>query len=69
MHNRRCSEAQPTDKPDKTKQSPAWGEIMGVTVNNLAPCGALKNLVWCCRSVGSASLHQQLCTSHPCGVK
>ncbi|MDR2115493.1 MAG: hypothetical protein LBP87_03835 [Planctomycetaceae bacterium] len=44
MHNRRCSEAQPTDKRiNHTKQSPAWGEIMVVRADNLAPCGALKN--------------------------
>ncbi|MDR2116061.1 MAG: hypothetical protein LBP87_06745 [Planctomycetaceae bacterium] len=65
MHNRRWSAAQPTDKPDKTKQSPAWSEIMVVRADNLAPCGALKNCVGCCRSVGSASLHLRLCTSHP----
>ncbi|MDR2116415.1 MAG: hypothetical protein LBP87_08535 [Planctomycetaceae bacterium] len=39
MHNRRCSEAEPTETSDNTKQSPAWGEIMVVTVDNLALCG------------------------------
>jgi hypothetical protein len=70
VHNRRFSEAQPTDKHVSTTPNKApHGARLWLLRLIISPLQGLKNCVGCCRSVGSAALHLRLCTSHPCGVK
>ncbi|MDR2116260.1 MAG: hypothetical protein LBP87_07755 [Planctomycetaceae bacterium] len=65
MHNRRCSEAQPTDRqhPPQFFKAPHGARLwlFGLIISPLAGlCWVLSGL-----SVGCASLHLRLCTSHP----
>ncbi|MDR2117672.1 MAG: hypothetical protein LBP87_14945 [Planctomycetaceae bacterium] len=64
MHNRRCSEAEPTDRQIPNPNfKPRMGRDYQPNNYNLALaglCPVLSRL-----SVGCASLHLRLCTSHP----